>query len=68
MRLTGRVPFGEGGPEDRDKGIHVLRRAVHLGVNHFDTAAFYRSSLHGANRPRHIWAFLVLLNPYTRII
>jgi pyridoxine 4-dehydrogenase len=49
MRLTGRVPFGEGSPGDFDQGIRVLRRAVDLGVNHFDTAAFYRSSLHGAN-------------------
>lgn len=49
MRLTGRVPFGEGSVGDLDQGVRVLRRAVDLGVNHFDTAAFYRSSLHGAN-------------------
>jgi pyridoxine 4-dehydrogenase len=49
MRLTGKIPFGEGSPGDLDQGIRVLRRAVDLGVNHFDTAAFYRSSLHGAN-------------------
>jgi pyridoxine 4-dehydrogenase len=49
MRLTGRVPFGEGSLGDFDQGIRVLRRAVDLGVNHFDTAAFYRSSLHGSN-------------------
>jgi len=49
MRLTGRIPFGEGAPGDLDRGIRVLRRAVDLGVNHFDTAAFYRSSLHSAN-------------------
>jgi pyridoxine 4-dehydrogenase len=28
---------------DRDVAIRVLRRAVELGVNHIDTAAFYRS-------------------------
>jgi pyridoxine 4-dehydrogenase len=28
---------------DRDLAIRVLRRAVDLGVNHIDTAAFYRS-------------------------
>jgi aryl-alcohol dehydrogenase-like predicted oxidoreductase len=49
MRLTGRIPFGDGSPDDYDQAIRVLRRARELGVNHFDTAAFYRSSLHGAN-------------------
>ncbi|WP_269815420.1 aldo/keto reductase [Kribbella monticola] len=28
---------------DREVAIRVLRRAVELGVNHIDTAAFYRS-------------------------
>src|ERR1700712_1720807 len=28
---------------DRERAIRVLRRAVELGVNHLDTAAFYRS-------------------------
>jgi aryl-alcohol dehydrogenase-like predicted oxidoreductase len=28
---------------DRDLAIRVLRRAVELGVNHIDTAAFYAS-------------------------
>lgn len=35
MRLTGNP--------DRDLAVSVLRRAVELGVNHIDTAAFYRS-------------------------
>lgn len=39
MRLVG----------DRDESIAVLRRAVELGVNHIDTAAFYFSPLHSAN-------------------
>ncbi|MEC3975359.1 oxidoreductase [Amycolatopsis sp. H20-H5] len=39
MRLTG----------DRDRSIAVLRRAVELGVNHLDTAAFYFSATHSAN-------------------
>ncbi|MFF8839347.1 aldo/keto reductase [Streptomyces sp. NPDC015130] len=36
-------------PRDRDQAIGVLRRAVELGVNHIDTAAFYFSSLRSAN-------------------
>ncbi len=34
---------------DRDQALGVLRRAVELGVNHIDTAAFYFSSLRSAN-------------------
>lgn len=33
----------------RDRALTVLRRAVEFGVNHFDTAAFYFSSLLSAN-------------------
>ena len=40
MRLTGSAAFGLGSPSDRDQSIRVLRRAVELGVNHIDTAAF----------------------------
>ncbi|MEV5568946.1 oxidoreductase [Spirillospora sp. NPDC052269] len=36
-------------PRDRDHAVDVLRRAVELGVNHFDTAAFYFSRLRCAN-------------------
>ncbi|MFL6118281.1 aldo/keto reductase [Actinophytocola sp.] len=36
-------------PRDRAQAIAVLRRAVELGVNHIDTAAFYFSSLRSAN-------------------
>jgi aryl-alcohol dehydrogenase-like predicted oxidoreductase len=36
-------------PGDRGQAIAVLRRAVELGVNHIDTAAFYFSSLRSAN-------------------
>lgn len=39
MRLVG----------DRSQSIAVLRRAVELGVNHIDTAAFYFTPLHSAN-------------------
>jgi aryl-alcohol dehydrogenase-like predicted oxidoreductase len=39
----------DGTPADRDRAITVLRRAVELGVNHIDTAAFYFSSLRSAN-------------------
>jgi aryl-alcohol dehydrogenase-like predicted oxidoreductase len=48
MRLTG-DPSGAGGPSDRGQSIAVLRRAVELGVNHIDTAAFYFSPLRSAN-------------------
>jgi aryl-alcohol dehydrogenase-like predicted oxidoreductase len=49
MRLTGSAAFHLGTPSDRDRSIAVLRRAVELGVNHIDTAAFYFSSLRSAN-------------------
>ena len=49
MRLTGGAVFGHGAPGDRDRSISVLRRAVDLGVNHIDTAAFYFSPLRSAN-------------------
>jgi aryl-alcohol dehydrogenase-like predicted oxidoreductase len=49
MRLTSAAASGAGGPSDRDQAIRVLRRAVELGVNHIDTAAFYFSSLRSAN-------------------
>jgi len=51
MRLpqTGRALAPDATPGDRDTAIRVLRRAVELGVNHIDTAAFYFSSLLSAN-------------------
>jgi pyridoxine 4-dehydrogenase len=49
MRLTGSLPFERGTPSDRDQSIAVLRRAIELGVNHIDTAAFYFSALRSAN-------------------
>ena len=39
MRLTGEGFYGE--PQDRNSAIKLLRRAVELGVNFFDTADFY---------------------------
>ncbi|MFJ1755009.1 aldo/keto reductase [Kitasatospora sp. NPDC088134] len=36
-------------PRDRDGAIRLLRRAVDLGVDHLDTAAFYFSPLRSAN-------------------
>ena len=50
MRLPGRLPSGESVPADRSRSIEVLRRAVELGVNHIDTAAFYFSRLRSANQ------------------
>ncbi|MEV5705886.1 aldo/keto reductase [Actinoallomurus sp. NPDC052274] len=49
MRLTGDAAFDLGAPRDRARSIGVLRRAVELGVNHIDTAAFYFSSLRSVN-------------------
>ncbi|MFI6516065.1 oxidoreductase [Spirillospora sp. NPDC050679] len=49
MRLTGSAAFDLGAPSDRARSIAVLRRAIELGVNHIDTAAFYFSALRSAN-------------------
>lgn len=51
MRLSQDGPaFAPGStPSDRARAIEVLRRAVALGVNHVDTAAFYFSSRRSAN-------------------
>ena len=47
MRLVG-MPWDDA-PRGRDGSIAVLRRAVELGVNHIDTAAFYFMPLRSAN-------------------
>ncbi|QJT05245.1 oxidoreductase [Streptomyces asoensis] len=39
MQLTGRGVWGE--PKDHDEAVRVLKRAVELGVNFFDTADSY---------------------------
>ncbi|MEV6161920.1 aldo/keto reductase [Streptomyces sp. NPDC052052] len=51
MRLTqhGEALAPDAVPRDRDQAIKVLRRAIELGVNHIDTAAFYFSPLRCAN-------------------
>ncbi|MGW3044634.1 oxidoreductase [Kitasatospora sp. NPDC001159] len=51
MRLpqTGRALVPDAVPRDRYQALRVLRRAVELGVNHIDTAAFYFSPLRSAN-------------------
>ncbi len=49
MRLTSTTPSGRGALRDREQSIGVLRRAVELGVNHIDTAAFYFSATRSAN-------------------
>ena len=51
MRLpqTGQALVPDAVPRDRGQAIAVLRRAVELGVNHIDTAAFYFSPLRSAN-------------------
>ncbi|SES23609.1 Predicted oxidoreductase [Streptomyces sp. yr375] len=49
MRLTGSAAFHLGTPSDRERSIAVLRKAIDLGVDHIDTAAFYFSALRSAN-------------------
>ncbi|WP_033823902.1 aldo/keto reductase [Kitasatospora sp. MBT63] len=51
MRLAqdGKALIPDAVPGDRGRAITVLRRAVELGVNHIDTAAFYFSPLRSAN-------------------
>ncbi|WP_371785352.1 oxidoreductase [Streptosporangium subroseum] len=51
MRLTqdGTALRADATSSDRGRAISVLRRAVELGVNHIDTAAFYFSPLRSAN-------------------
>ncbi|MFG1694500.1 oxidoreductase [Nonomuraea sp. NPDC049309] len=48
MRLTGRAAFGSG-KRDPKQAVAVLRRAIELGVNHIDTAAFYFTDELAAN-------------------
>lgn len=51
MRLpqTGTALVADAQPRDRGQAIAVLRKALELGVDHIDTAAFYFSSLRSAN-------------------
>ncbi|WP_431277858.1 aldo/keto reductase [Leifsonia poae] len=49
MRLASASAFGTGPSRYRAESIAVLRRARELGVNHFDTAAFYFSPRLSAN-------------------
>ncbi|MEV8428631.1 oxidoreductase [Streptomyces chartreusis] len=49
MRLTGSAAFHHGTPSDRERSIAVLRKAIDLGVDHIDTAAFYFSATRSAN-------------------
>ncbi|MFD8986252.1 aldo/keto reductase, partial [Streptomyces sp. NPDC059564] len=51
MRITQTGPAlqADAASSGRDRAIAVLRRAVALGVNHIDTAAFYFSPLRSAN-------------------
>jgi pyridoxine 4-dehydrogenase len=49
MRLASAAAFASGASRNRAESIAVLRRARELGVNHFDTAAFYFSPQRSAN-------------------
>ncbi len=49
MRLTGTGGMGQGDDRDPEQSAAVVRRAVELGVNHIDTAAFYFSASARAN-------------------
>ncbi|WP_020668611.1 oxidoreductase [Amycolatopsis nigrescens] len=48
-RTVNRMGFGAMRLMDREHAVDVLRRAVELGVNHIDTAAFYFSARQSAN-------------------
>jgi pyridoxine 4-dehydrogenase len=62
MRLTqhGEALTANATPSDRGRAVSLLRRAVDLGVNHLDTAAFYFSPLRSANE-----LINQALSPYT---
>jgi aryl-alcohol dehydrogenase-like predicted oxidoreductase len=49
MRLTGTGGMGRGEDRDPEQSAAVVRRAVELGVDHLDTAAFYFSATTRAN-------------------
>jgi aryl-alcohol dehydrogenase-like predicted oxidoreductase len=49
MRLTGSAGMGRGTSRPVDQSVVVLQRAIELGVNHVDTAAFYFSADSAAN-------------------
>jgi aryl-alcohol dehydrogenase-like predicted oxidoreductase len=49
MRLASNAPFSGVTSNDRDQSIAVHRRAIELGVNHVDTAAFYFTLLRSVN-------------------
>jgi aryl-alcohol dehydrogenase-like predicted oxidoreductase len=51
-RLAGNEPVSLDSPGVADRVTALLRRAVELGVDHIDTAAFYPSHAH-ADRPVH---------------
>ncbi|MFF1819471.1 aldo/keto reductase [Kribbella sp. NPDC058245] len=46
---TKRLAGSGGGTDVRAKAVSLIRRAVELGVNHLDTAAFYPSYAQGGN-------------------
>lgn len=49
MRLTGTAAMGRGERRPVEQAVAVVRRAVELGINHIDTAAFYFSEHSAAN-------------------
>jgi pyridoxine 4-dehydrogenase len=49
MRLSGTGGMGMGADREPERSAAVVRRAVELGVNHLDTAAFYFSTTGRAN-------------------
>ena len=61
MRLNGSAAYDDRDavPVDRSQSIAVLRRAIELGVNHIDTAAFYFAPTSSSNE-----LINSALNPY----
>jgi pyridoxine 4-dehydrogenase len=55
-RLTGSGPFDLGRAADRERVIALLRRAIELGVNHIDTAAFYPTFAQAGQTSDLCWA------------
>lgn len=49
MRLSGHAAFEGGSSRAHQEAVAVVRRALELGVNHIDTAAFYFSPAVSAN-------------------
>src|SRR6476620_2977113 len=55
-RLAGSGALDLGTTRERDRAIDVLRKAIELGVDHIDTAAFYPTYAHTQQARHHFTA------------